>query len=88
MENETVIKFSARMTELCGNPKRYTNVRFTKYFGGICICYYDTKLFSYFVERICEDENSAGKKNNTKGGKSKDDGKSDSLLESGGDEEI
>lgn len=45
-------QFAHRMTVLHQNPKRYKDIRFTKYFGGVCICYWDAGLHEYVVERI------------------------------------
>lgn len=79
-------KFDSKMTELKNNPKRYKDVRFTKYFGGLVICYYDEALHKHFTERVYSQKelDAICGKPKVKGlaGGNEDDGESDSILES------
>lgn len=75
MDQTSIIEFENRMTTLKNNPSRYHDIRFTRYFGGICICYFDFAEKKYVVERIVKEEEDV------------DDSKSSELLDSSRTEE-
>lgn len=50
---EAILKqFQSRMTTLHSNPSRFKAIGFTKYFGGIAICYWDHQRKEYCIEVI------------------------------------